>query len=161
MPSFDVVSKLDMQEIDNALNQTMKEIAQRYDFRGSQSKVTLEKEEIKLIGDDEYKANAVLDIFRQRCAKRNIDLKALDVGKFEASVGSTVKCTIKIKQGVPSEEGKKITKAIKESGIKVQAQIQDEQVRVTGKKKDDLQDVMNLLRTGDFGLPLQFTNFRE
>ncbi len=161
MPSFDVVSKVDMQELDNAVNQAMREIAQRYDFRGSKSTLTLEKDAIKMLADDDYKANALLDILRQRTAKRGIDLKVFDVGKFEASAGSSVKCDIKLKQGITGDSAKQITKAIKESGIKVQAQIQDEQVRVTGKKKDDLQAVMTLLRTGDFGLPLQFTNFKD
>ncbi|MBI4239147.1 MAG: YajQ family cyclic di-GMP-binding protein [Deltaproteobacteria bacterium] len=161
MPSFDVVSELNWQEVDNAVNQTMREIGQRYDFRSSQSALTIEKKELKLVADDDFKANALLDIFRQKCAKRGIDLKALDVGAFEPSAGSSLKCTIKVKEGVPTDEAKQIVKAIKEANLKVQAQIQDQQVRVTGKKKDDLQAVMQLLRTGDFAVPLQFTNFRD
>lgn len=161
MPSFDVVSKIDMQEVDNAVNQVMKEIAQRYDFRGSKSTLTLEKELIRLVADDDYKANAMLDMLRQRAAKRGIDLKGFDVGTFESGTGSSIKCEIKLKQGIVGDTAKKITKAIKESGLKVQAQIQDEQVRITGKKKDDLQDVMAFLRAGDFDIALQFTNFRD
>lgn len=161
MPSFDVVSKVDMQELDNAVNQTLRELSQRYDFRGSKSTLVLEKDLVKLTADDDFKGTALLDMFRQRAAKRGIDLKAFDVGKFESSVGSSIKCEIKLKQGIAGDSAKQITKAIKESGVKVQAQIQDEQVRITSKKKDDLQAVMALLRAGDFGFPLQFTNFKD
>lgn len=161
MPSFDVVSDLNLQEVDNAINQTMREIGQRYDFRGSESKVVMEKDVIKLTADDEFKGNAVLDMLRQKCTKRGVDLRALDIKPFQSSVGTSVKCDIALKKGVEQETGKKIVKAIKEANMKVQAQIQDEQVRVTGKKRDDLQAVMQLLREGDFGLPLQFTNFKE
>lgn len=161
MPSFDIVSELNLQELDNAVNQTMREIGTRYDFRGSTSSVTLEKDVIKLTADDEFKGNAVLDIFRLKCTKRGVDLQSLDIGALEPSSGMSVKCTIKLKQGVETEVGKKIVKHIKEAGLKVQAQIQDAQVRVTGKKRDDLQEVIASVKAADFGLPLQFTNFRE
>lgn len=162
MPSFDVVCKVDMQEVDNALNQVMKEIGQRYDFRGSKSAVVLEKEGIKLTADDDFKANAMLDMVRQKLSKRGVDLKVLDVGEFETAAGSSVRCLIKLKQGIAGDDAKKITKLVKELPIKVQTQIQDEQVRVTGKKRDDLQAVMAALRANpDLELPLQFTNFKD
>lgn len=161
MPSFDVVSKVDMQEVDNAVNQVNKEIGQRYDFRGSNSKLDIEKDLLKLSADDEMKANAVLDVLRQRCAKRGIDLKSLDIGKFVEGSGGVIRCEIKIKQGIPTDTGKKIAKSVKELKIKVQAQLQDDQVRVTGKKLDELQETIAALKTQDFGLPLQFINFRD
>lgn len=162
MPSFDVVSKIDMQEMDNAINQTMKEIGQRYDFRGSKAAVELEKDSIKLTAEDDFKANALLDTLRQKMAKRGIDLKVLDVGTFESAAGSSVRCQIKLKQGIAGDDAKTITKLIKEMPIKVQTQIQDEQVRVTGKKRDDLQEVMAALRAAPtVTLPLQFTNFKD
>lgn len=162
MPSFDVVSKIDMQEVDNAVNQTLKEIGQRYDFRGSKATLVLEKDAIKLTAEDDFKANAILDSLRQKMAKRGIDLKVLDVGTFESAAGSSVRCQIKLKQGIAGDDARAITKLIKALPTKVQAQIQDEQVRVTGKKRDDLQEVIAALKTApDLNIPLQFTNFKD
>jgi cyclic-di-GMP-binding protein len=161
MPSFDVVSSVDMQEIDNAVNQAMREIGQRYDFRGSKSTLTFEQPIIKMVADDDYKANAVLDILRQKCAKRSVDLKVLDVGKFESGSTGEIRCEIKLKQGIPTDTAKAMVKSIKGTKIKVQAQIQDDQLRVTGKKRDDLQEIMAHLKAGPYELPLQFTNFRD
>lgn len=161
MPSFDVVSEIDTQEIDNAVNQAMKEIGQRYDFRGSKCTLKFDEKDIKLEADDDYKATAVLDILRTKCAKRGIDLKSLDIGKFDQASGGSVRCTIGLKQGIPTDEAKKINKAIKERKLKVQSQIQGDQLRVTGKKRDDLQDVIAFLKEESFDLPLQFTNFRD
>ncbi len=161
MPTFDIVSEVNMQEVDNAVNQTLKEIGQRYDFRGSKSKLTQDKETILLLADDEFKGNAILDILRQKCAKREVDLKALDIGAFEPAAGGMVKMEIKLKQGIETSAAKKIVKHIKELGLKVQPQIRDQQVRVSGKKRDDLQAVMTALRALDFDLPLQFINFRD
>lgn len=161
MPSFDVVSKVDLQEVDNALNQTMKEIGTRYDFKGSKAKVERSEEELTLSAEDDYKLGQLDDLLSQRLVKRNIDLKALDRGKVENAAGNAVRQKIKVKVGVDTETGKKIVKYIKDSKLKVQASIQGDQVRVTGKSRDDLQTAIASLRGEDFGLPLQFTNFRD
>lgn len=159
--SFDVVSQVDMQEVDNAVNQTVKEISQRYDFKNSKSTIELDGEDIKIIADDDYKLGAVVDILQSKILKRGIDLKSLDYGKAEDASGGTVKQIVKIKQGISKERAKDVVAAIKDSKIKVQAQIMDDQVRVTGKNKDDLQQVIQMLKAGDFDVPLQFTNFRS
>lgn len=159
--SFDVVSSVDMQEVDNAINQTVKEISQRYDFKNSKSNLELEGDTIKVTSDDEYKLGAVIDILQSKVIKRGIDLKSLDYGKVETAGGGTVRQLITIKQGISKEKGKEVVAAIKNSKLKVQAQIMDDQVRVTGKNKDDLQQVIQLLKEGDFDQPLQFTNFRS
>ncbi len=161
MPSFDVVSEVNMQEVDNAVNQVIKEVAQRYDFKGSKSTLSLEKDFIKVISDDDYRMKAVLDILMSKAVKRGVDLKNLDTGKTEPAGGQLVKCEVKVIQGIDMEKARKIVAAIKDSKLKVQAQIQDNQVRVSGKKKDDLQEVIQLLRNGDFGIALQFKNFRD
>lgn len=161
MPSFDVVSEVDLQELDNAVNQAKKEIQQRFDFKGTKTEITLEKDFIKVISDDDYKMNAVLDILRSKAFKRGVDIKALEAGKIQPAGGSLVKCDVKIIQGIDQEHGKKITKLIKESKMKVQAQIQDNQVRITGKKRDDLQEAIALIKTQDLGLAVQFKNFRD
>jgi uncharacterized protein YajQ (UPF0234 family) len=159
--SFDVVSQVDMQEVDNAVNQTAKEISQRYDFKNSKSSIELEGEEIKIIADDDYKLGAVVDVLQSKIIKRGIDLKSLDYGKAESASGGTVKQTVKVKQGISKEKGKEVVAIIKNSKMKVQAQIMDDQVRITGKNKDDLQEAIQLLKQGDFDQPLQFTNFRS
>lgn len=163
MPSFDVVSEVNLQEVDNAVNQATKEIATRYDFRGSKSRLTLDKEkkEIALVADDEFKAKAVIDILQSKVMKRGIDIKSLDIGKIEPGAMGLVKCLITLKHGIAQDVAKEMVASIKKLGLKVQAQIQDDQLRVTGKSRDDLQTVMAHLRAGNFGLPLQFTNFRE
>lgn len=163
MPSFDIVSEINFQELDNALNQARKEIETRYDFRGSKSSINFDKKEniIKLMADDDYKIKALIDIVQSKAMKRGLDFKALDVGDPELGPDGLTKCQIKLKNGIETDDAKKIVKEIKETKIKVQAQIQDEQVRVTGKNRDDLQAVMAFVRSKDFGLPLQFNNFRD
>ena len=158
--SFDVVSQVDMQEMDNAVNQVKKEIDQRYDFRGSNATVELGDKEVKLAAEDEYKLGAILDMLRQRMAKRGLPLRCLEPGKIEPAAKGTVRQSLEIKQGISKEAGKKITAAIKASKLKVTAQIQDDQVRVSGAKKDDLQAVIQLLKADDFGVDLQFINMR-
>ena len=160
--SFDVVSTVDLQEVKNAVDQTMKEIRQRFDFKGSQSEITLkEKEEVlEVLSDDEYKLKAVLDILQSKCIKRNVSLKALTHGKIEQALGGTVRQTISIQNGIADDKAKGIVKAIKEEKLKVQAQIQGNQVRVQAKSKDDLQAVISFLKQKDFGIDLQFVNYR-
>lgn len=155
--SFDVVSQVDMQEMDNAVNQTKKEIAQRYDFRGSDASIELEEKCIKLA---EYKLNAIIDMLRARMAKRDIPLRCLELGKVEPASKGTVRQTLTILQGIPKEKAKAIVAAIKATKLKVNAQMQDDQVRVSGAKKDDLQAVIQTLKAGDFGVDLQFINMR-
>ena len=159
--SFDVVSEVDMQEVDNAVNQAIKEIGTRYDFRGSKSEISLEGDTIKLIGDDEYKLSAVVDVLKGKMVKRNVAIKNLEFGKVEAASGATVRQLVTIKKGISQENAKKVTKAIKDMKIKVQASIQGDQVRVSGKDKDDLQAVIQMLKNLDVPVELQFTNFRS
>lgn len=162
MPSFDIVVKTDLQEVDNAINQAQKELVQRYDFRGSKSKIEWDKKnEVTLIGDDEYKLKAVIDVLESKFAKRSISLKNLTYSKIEAAFEGTVRQKLTLAQGIPPEKAKEINRLIKDSKLKVSSQLQDEQVRVTGKKRDDLQDVMNLVRKTDFGLDFDFQNFRD
>lgn len=160
-PSFDVVSQVDMQEVSNALNQTTKEISQRYDFKGSKSEVVKDDEGIKITTEDEMRLNAIVDILKSKFIKRGVSIKNLDYGKIEDAAGGMVRQKIKIKQGIDSDVAKKITKDIKETKLKVQAQIQDDQVRVSGKKIDDLQSVITFLKEKDYGLDLQYINFRS
>jgi len=161
MPSFDIVSKVDMQEVDNAVNQAIKEIGQRYDFKGSKSEISQEKDAIKVLADDDYKLKAVIDVLQSKFLKRNISIKALKYGKAEQATGGMVRQIIDVQQGISKEKGKEIIAAIKDSKIKVQAQIQDDQVRVTGKNRDDLQACIQLLKGKDLEVEMQFTNFRE
>ena len=161
MPSFDIVSKVDMQEVDNAVNQTVKEITQRYDFKGSKSEVTLEKDAIRIITDDDFRLKAVVDILQSKCIKRGISLKALQYGKAEPASGGLIRQLVTLQQGISKEKGKEIIALVKETKLKVQAQIMEDQVRVTGKNRDDLQDVIQLLKGKDLGIELQFVNFRE
>lgn len=161
MPSFDVVSEVNKQEIDNALNQTRKEVDTRYDFRGTHTEIVQEKDLIKLMSADEFKVKAVQEVLRGKAIKRGIDAKALSFGNVEPAQGGRAKCEVKIIEGISQDIGKKIVKSIKDTKMKVQAQIQDNQVRITGKKKDDLQEAIGLLRGQDFGIPLQFKNFRD
>lgn len=161
MPSFDIVSKVDMQEVDNAVNQTVKEIGQRYDFKGSKCEVTLEKEAIKLLADDDFRLKAVVDILQSKCIKRGLSPKALQYGKAEPASGSMIRQLVTIQQGISKEKGKEIITQIKETKLKVQGQIQDDQVRVTGKNIDDLQEIIRLLKSKDLSIDLQFINFRQ
>ena len=160
--SFDVVSKVDLQEVSNAVQQASKEIATRFDFRGSVSKIEWNEKELTLTltSDDSHKLKSVVDILETRLVKRGVAVKALDFGKLEPSAGASVRQVVKVQQGIPSEKAKEIVKSIKDRKLKVQASIQADQVRVSGRNKDDLQEVMALLRAGDFGVPLQFTNYR-
>ena len=161
MPSFDIVSKVDMQEVDNAVNQTVKEIIQRYDFKGSKSQVTLETDTIKVLADDDFRLKAIIDILQSTCFKRGISPKALQYGKAETASGSMVRQIITIQQGISKEKGKELNSIIKEAKLKVQSQMQDDQVRVTGKNIDDLQEIIKLLKEKDLGVDLQFVNFRS
>ncbi|MFV2008785.1 MULTISPECIES: YajQ family cyclic di-GMP-binding protein [unclassified Micromonospora] len=160
-PSFDIVSKVDRQEIDNALRQTEKELSTRFDFRGTGAEITWSGEEaVTLQAETEERVKASLDVFKEKLVKRNISLKSLDAGDPRSS-GKTYKIDCKVIQGIESDKAKAISKKIRDDGPKgVQAQIQGDQLRVTAKKKDDLQAVIALLKQEDFGIALQFTNYR-
>lgn len=158
--SFDIVSDVDMQEMDNSVNQTAKEIAQRYDFKGTECSIELDADTIKILAADEYKLETIVDILMARMAKRNVSLKSLDRGKIEQASKGAVRQTIKIQKGISKEKGKDVVAFVKTLKLKVQAQIQEDQVRVTGAKKDDLQNVIQALKEKDFGIDLQFINFR-
>ncbi len=161
MPSFDAVSEVDKQELDNAVNQAIKEIATRYDFKGSKTEIKLEKENISIHSDDEYKYSQVKDILISKLIKRGISTHALEFGDPKPATGASVRAEVKILQGIPTDKAKLLVKKIKDSGMKVQAQIMDEKLRITGKKKDDLQEVMAFLRSNDLNVPLQFNNFKD
>lgn len=161
MPSFDIVSKVEMQEVDNAVNQTVKEIAQRYDFKKSKSEVSLEKETIKILADDDFRLKSIIDILQSKFLKRGISVKALQYGTAETASGGMIRQIITVQQGISKEKGKEIIAAIKETKLKVQAQIQDDQVRVTGKNIDDLQEIIRLLKGKDLDIEMQFINFRQ
>jgi len=161
VPSFDIVSKVDLQEVDNAVNQTRKEIAQRYDFKGTVNEIDLNEGQITILAADDYKLQAVSDILKGKLARRQVSAKSLDFGKKEPASGGAVRQHVSIIQGVSKEKGKELVKAIKATRLKVQAQIMEDQVRVTGKKIDDLQDVIQALKSQDFGLDLQFVNMRS
>jgi len=160
-PSFDVVSKVDRQEVDNALNQAAKELSQRFDFRGTNASIDWSGElGVTIKADSEERAKAALDVFKEKLVKRSISLKAFDAGEAKAS-GKQYVITGSLKQGISQDDAKKITKLIRDEGPKgVQAQIQGDQLRVSGKKKDQLQDVIALLKNADLGVALQFTNYR-
>ena len=161
MPSFDVVSKVDMQEVDNAVNQASKEIEQRYDFKGTHNEITQEKDALVILAADDYKLNAVIDVLKGKLVRRGISPKCLDFGKKESASHGAVRQRVAIVQGIDKERGKDVVKAIKESKLKVQAQIMEDQVRVSGKQIDDLQEVIQLLKGQDFGIELQFVNMRS
>ncbi len=159
--SFDVVSEVDMMEASNAVQQAMKEIRQRFDFKGSVSDIALEGETLTLHSDDESRLKAVIDVLTTKLVKRGVSLKSLDYGKIEPAAKGTVRQVVTIQRGIPTEKAKEIVKFIKGSGIRVQASIQENQVRVSGKNRDDLQAVIGSLKGQDFGLDLQFTNYRS
>lgn len=164
MPSFDIVSEIDYQEVDNAVNQTAKEISTRFDFRGGKSSIEFDKSDkkIRIVADDELKLRSMHQLLEQKFVKRSIDLRLIDYGKEEVASGNLIRQEVTLKNGIDKEEAKKITKLIKDSKIKVQSQIQDEQLRVTGKNIDDLQETIRMLRAAtDIGLPLQFINMRS
>jgi uncharacterized protein YajQ (UPF0234 family) len=163
--SFDVVSKVETQEVNNAVQQAMKEIAQRFDFKGSKSNITFDgKEEIIIVSDDEQKLKSVLDILKEKLIKRKVPLNGIVYDKVQPAAGDTVRQTAKLQQGIPSEKAKEIIKIIKNSKLrKVQASIQADQVRVTSPDRDELQAVIKMLRESEasLGIPLQYTNYRS
>ncbi|HAK60969.1 MAG TPA: YajQ family cyclic di-GMP-binding protein [Nitrospiraceae bacterium] len=158
--SFDVVSNIDMAEVTNAVSQAMKEVGQRFDFRGSKSDITQEKDALAIVSDDDYKLKSVIDILQSKLVKRGVPIKNLSYGKVEPAQGGTVRQRVDLQQGIPTDKAKAIVKKIKDAKIKVQASIQSDQVRVSGKSRDDLQRVIQLIKDEDFGLDLQFVNYR-
>lgn len=159
--SFDVVSEIEMQEVDNAVNQANKEISTRYDFRGSKCEIKLDKESLTILADDDYKLNTVIDILKGKMVKRDVSIKNLDYGKVEPASGGTVRQVITIKKGLSKEVAKDIVKQIKQMKVKAAASIQEDQVRVTSKDKDVLQAIIQELRGSDYPVELQFVNFRS
>jgi uncharacterized protein YajQ (UPF0234 family) len=161
--SFDITSNIDLQEVDNALNQARKEVAQRYDFKGAKASIEFDPKESKLVlvADDEFKVNALWEIIQTRLVRRNVPVKNLSRGTATPAANSTVRQEITLQQGIPGEKAKDIVKFLKDSKLKkVQASIQGDQLRVTSQSKDDLQDAMRVLRDQDFGVALQFGNYR-
>ncbi len=161
MPSFDIVSETDLQEIDNALSNVQREVGTRYDFKGSQCSIERKEADITIVADDEYKRDQIEQMLKGHVTRRNLDAKALDFGKPEAASGNTLRQKVVVKQGIDAETAKKITKAIKDKKMKVQASIQGDAVRVSGKKRDDLQDAIAMVKEMGLELPLQYQNFRD
>jgi len=160
--SFDIVSKVDIQEVSNAVQQAVKEISQRFDFKGSKSSIDLDKDkaELTLISDDNYKLNSLTDILQAKLVKRNVSLKSLNFGKIEKAAGDMVRQVVGLQQGIPTEKAKDIVKLIKDMKLKVQSEIQKDQVRVRAKKIDDLQSVIKILKEKDFDFHIEFLNYR-
>lgn len=158
--SFDIVSKMDMQELANAIDQTEREIASRFDFKNSKSELKVEKDVLVILSDDEYKLNAVIDILQSKMIKRGLPIKNLDYGKVEPASLGAVRQRIQLKQGIDQENAKKINILVRDSKLKVKSQIQGDQIRVTGKSRDDLQQIIQLLRKADLTVDLQFTNLK-
>ena len=161
MPSFDIVSQVDKQEIRNASEQASKEIGNRFDFKGSDARIEQNELQLTVFADDEFKLDQVLDVLRGRLTKRNVDIRCLELGGVEKISGDKVKRAVTVKVGVPQDKGKTIVKLVKDSKLKVQASIQGDTVRISGGKKDDLQTTMQLVRSTVTDLPLQFVNFRD
>jgi uncharacterized protein YajQ (UPF0234 family) len=161
MPSFDTVCEPNLPEVKNAVENTAKEIATRFDFKGTSAAVELKDKEITLIGDAEFQLTQIEDVLRNKLTKRNVDVRFLDMGDVQKMGGDKVKQVIKVKNGIATEDAKKITRLIKDSKMKVQASIQGESVRITGAKRDDLQAAMALLRKDITDLPISFDNFRD
>lgn len=161
MPSFDFVSELNMQEVENAINQAKKEIGSRYDFRGSKSNIEWDKKEIQILADDEYKLNAMKDILQTKIHRRGIDIKALNFEKAVPAGNNMLKQQVKLLQGIDKEHSSKIMKSIRDSKLKVQAQLADEKIRVTSKSIDELQECIKFIRGQDFGIPIQTNNMRS
>jgi len=160
-PSFDIVSKVDKQELQNAVTQATSEISTRFDFKGSNSKIELQEKELVLLSDNDIKLKQVIDVLISKLAKRGIGLKAFNFeSKIEPATGQTVRMKVPIQTGLDKDQTKKITGLVRDSKLKVQAQIQGEMVRISGKKKDDLQEIMQLLKTADFPFDMSFTNFK-
>ncbi|HEY9085051.1 MAG TPA: YajQ family cyclic di-GMP-binding protein [Candidatus Tyrphobacter sp.] len=158
--SFDVVSRIDGQELENALNQARREIENRFDFKNSKTSIENDAKTITIVSDDEMKMRNVIDVVQSKAVRRGIDIKAFEIGALEPSVGGTVRRVITLRSGIPKDRGKTLTEKIKSLKLKVNAQYQDDQVRVSGKNKDDLQRVIAALKAMDFDLPLQFVNYR-
>ena len=158
--SFDIVSKTDYQEVSNAINQTRKELSQRFDFKNSKALVSLHNEELIISAEDDTRLRNLDDILQSKLVKRGVSLKALDYGPKESAAGDTIRQIVQIQQGIPTEKAKEIVKFIKNLKMKVQASIQGDSVRVSGKKRDDLQTVMTELKKKDFGIDMQFDNYR-
>lgn len=159
--SFDVVSKVDISEVRNAVDQAMKEIGQRYDFKGSVSKIELKDDaQLVLTADDETRLKAVVDVLQSKLHKRGVSIRAMEFGKVDPAAKGTVRQEVKINQGIPVEKSKKLVAVLKDAKLKVQAAIQGDQLRVSGKDKDALQEAIALLKKNDQGLDLQFTNYR-
>ena len=161
MPSFDIVSQVNEQEVKNAVEQTNKEITNRFDFKGSDARVEQAKLDLTVFADDEFKLGQVMDVLRARLAKRNVDARHLEPGSIEKISGDKVKQPVKVKVGIPQDKGKEIQKLIKDSKLKVQGSIQGDAVRVSGAKKDDLQNAIQLVKKAVTDVPLQFINFRD
>jgi len=161
MPSFDIVSQVNEQEVKNAVEQTNKEITNRFDFKGSDARVEQSKLDLAVYADDEFKLGQVMDVLRARLAKRSVDVRHLEAGSIEKISGDKVKQPIKVKVGIPQEKGKEIQKLIKDSKLKVQGSIQGDAVRVSGAKKDELQNAIQLVKKSVADLPIQFINFRD
>jgi len=162
-PSFDISTGADLQEVDNAVNQALKEIAQRYDFKGTHCTIDFDraKAEIRLAADDEFRMEALSDVLQSRMIKRGVPVKNLDLGTLEAATGQSVRRTVRLTQGIPADAAKKIVKAVKEGGFKkTQASIQGDEIRVTSPSRDELQAVIATLRGQDFGIELKFGNYR-
>lgn len=160
MPSFDVVSEIDMHELTNAVDQTNREITNRFDFKGTDAKVERTDNEMTIIAPSEFQVKQVLDILQAKMVKRSIDIDCLDVGEIDVAIHES-RLVATAKNGIDKDTARKIVKSVKDSKIKVQAQIQQEKVRISGKKRDDLQSIMAVLKDSSFGLPLQFQNFRD
>jgi uncharacterized protein YajQ (UPF0234 family) len=160
--SFDIVSRVDLQEVSNAVQQALKEIGQRFDFKGSKTSLELDKDksEIGILSDDEYKLKSVIEILKNKLVKRNVSLKTLVFGKIEKAAGETVRQTLTLQQGISTERAKEIVKLIKETKIKAQAEIQKDQVRVRAKKIDDLQSLIAILKSKEFDFNIEFINYR-
>jgi cyclic-di-GMP-binding protein len=158
--SFDVVSQVDLSEVRNAIQIALKEVQNRYDFKGSKSDLSLDSEDIVLVSDDEYKLGQLKDVLLSKLIKRNVPVKNLDYGKIEGASGGTVRQRAKLVQGIDKENAKKINTLVKNSGLKVKSQVQDDQVRITGKNKDDLQQIMASIRESGLPIDVQFINFR-
>src|SRR5215471_5825262 len=160
--TFDIVSQIDHAEVVNAINQALKEVQTRFDFKGSKSNIELEgKEAIILSSDDEYKLKSLNDILQTKFVKRNVPLKGLTYGKIESALGGTVRQRITLQQGIPQDKAKEIVKFIKDTKLKVQSSIQGDAVRVAGRDRDTLQEVITALRDHEFGIDMQFTNYRS
>lgn len=160
MPSFDIVSEVDMHEVSNAVDQANREVGNRFDFKGTDAKVEQNEASLKIIADNEFQINQVLDILYKKLAKRKIDVAALEKGDIQTS-GNKASMEVKVKQGIDQDTAKKLIKQIKESKKKVQSSIQGDKIRVTGKKRDDLQGIISLLGDSETSLPLQYINFRD